>query len=127
MIQKDLTKVHCEVTGSICTKSFEEESTGSNTKTTQDQETDIYLCLRITAEGKKVRRKKVKFEDGAEFVSAVCKRPPEIISSSSKKKAKGVTSQGVDTIKSDKETAVESLLMMSTGTHYKGTKMQSRN
>ena len=110
MIRKDLTKVYCEVTGSICTKAFEEESTGSNMKTTQEQETDIYLCLRITAEGKKVRRKKVKFEDGAEFVNAVCKRPPEISSSSSnsKKKAKGVTSQGVDTIKSDKETVVES-------------------
>jgi predicted transcriptional regulator len=102
MIRKDLTKVHCEVTGSICTQSFEEESTGSNTKTTQEQETDIYLCLRITAEDKKVRRKKVKFEDGAEVVNTVCKRPPEISSSNSssssssldqkhhKKKAKGL-------------------------------------
>ena len=98
MIRKDLTKVHCEVTGSICTQSFEEESTGSNAKTTQEQETDIYLCLRITAEDKKVRRKKVKFEDGVEFVNTICKRPPEISSSSSssldqkhhKKKAKGL-------------------------------------
>jgi len=48
-------------------------------------------------------------------------------SEASQKEGEGVTSQGVDTIKSDKEAAVESLLMMSTGTHYKGTKMQRRN